>query len=256
MPYEGGDPKPVMLSLRRACAVLPRLRFWWIVILSALAGFAVVVPFIYLISRDQVGAPGVLLDSFWHLFIPSLFLLVFLAELSEVRQTQRGQRLSASLKKLPGALFFLLIAALLLHGFVNNVRFHLQLKGLNAVSNVQVGCREIDTPKDVDRIAAAVRNARWFSPVGHGWSHDIPFTLKLKSGQELHYFLSHYLTKESAIIVSPAANPDRAASAELATILTQTGAWHATPKWSDYTHSYYNEMTVSSEGTCQLTQRR
>lgn len=250
------DLTPVVRSLRQAYEVIPHVRFWSIAVLSVLAGVAIGLPFVYLFSRDQSGVAGFLLDSFWLLFMPSLLVLAAVSELSDARRNPCGERLRASFKKHPGALFLLLIATLFLYGYVHDVSFHLQLRRLNAVSSVQVGCREIFDPNDVERIAAAVRDARWFSPMSHGWSHDIPFTVKLESGHELHYFLSRYLSKDSAIIVSPAANPDRASSAELAAILTQTGSWQATPRWSDYSHSYHNEMTATSEGTCQPAQHR
>lgn len=214
-----------------------------------------IVPLLYLITHDQIGVWGFLSDRIHQLFASAVCLAVFLSVLDDARKDRSFCSLRRRIGQLLGAALIFLMAVLLFFLFVRNVGFHVRLHRLAGVESVQVGCREITDPKDVERITEAVRNARWFWPTGHGWRKDIPFTLKLRSGQELRYFLNRSLWKQSAVIVSPAANPNRAASAELATILTQTGAWHATPKWSDNTHSYRNEMTVSSEGACQPAQR-
>lgn len=231
--------------LREVRTRLPRLRFWWIVVLALLTGGVVVAPTLYLISHDQTGTAGFLSDCLRQLFASALALTVSLSVLHDARKDRPFYGLGRRIKQLLGALLFLLLALFGFFIFVDNVKFHFQTRHLAAAQSVRVGCKEISEPKDVERVAAAVRSARWFAPASHGWSHDIPFTFKLRSGRELHYFLSRSLSKQSAVVVSPAQNPGRAVSAELAAILTELGAWQATPKWSDYRHSYYSEMAAT-----------
>jgi hypothetical protein len=254
MPVVGGDPKPVIGFLREAHAILPRKRFWWSVVQGSLIGIAVVVPFVYLITRDQTGVGGFLLDSFFELLLPSLLLMPFLFAVSGVFKAPRDQVVRVLRKEFVGVLLLAAMAALFLRGYVNDVRFHLQLYRLAAVDRVQVGCKEISDPLEVDRIAAAIRGARWFSPISHGWSGGIPFTIKLKTGEQLHYFLSRSLSEQAAVILSPAQNPDRATSSDLTTILTQTGIWRTQAPWSDYTHRYYD--SVVPESVCPPAENR
>ena len=225
---------------------VPARRFWAIVIIGCSIGLVIALPFIYLLSRNQTGIHGFVLDSFWGLFMPALLMLAFVSVVFQIAKEDRGTRLRAFTKNLP-VFVFPLISFFVLRVYSSNVRFHLALRHIDALTSFRVGCRELNQPEILTRVSAAVRDAQWFSPMSHGWSHDIPFTLKLQSGAELHYFLSRYESNDSAVIVASDANPGRAASRELASILTETGSWSATPRWSDYTHSYHNEMTVSTE---------
>lgn len=225
---------------------VPARRFWAIVIIGCSIGLAVALPFVFLLSRNQTGIAGFILDSFWGLLMPVILILAFVSVIFRIAKEDPGTRLRAFTKNLP-VFVFPLISFFVLRVYSSNVRFHLALRHIDALTDLRIGCREINEPETLGRVSTAIRNAQWFSPMSHGWSHDIPFTLKLRSGGELRYFLSRYESNESAVIVSPDANPGRAASRELATILTETGSWNATPRWSDYTHSYHNEMTVATE---------
>lgn len=221
-------------------------RFWTIVIIGCSIGLVIALPFVFLLSRDQIGIAGFMLDCFWGFVMPALLFVAFASVIFRIVKEDPETRVRAFTKNLP-VFVFPLISFFVLRVYSSNVRFHLALHRVDVVTSVRIGCKEINQREILSRVSAAIRAAQWFSPMSHGWSHDIPFTLKLQSGRELHYFLSRYESNEAAVIVSPDANPGRAASRELASILTEAGAWHAIPRWSDYTHSYQNEMIAETE---------
>jgi hypothetical protein len=64
------------VHFRTARAHMPHWRFWVLVVASVLLGFALVAPFLFLISRDQIGLRGFLLSCLWELILPLVMFLV------------------------------------------------------------------------------------------------------------------------------------------------------------------------------------
>ncbi len=124
------------------------------------------------------------------------------------------------------ALWFVLIS---MH-YVNGVRFHYQLRQLQAsgIYSVQIGRHDFRERAAIEEIVGALRQSRWFEVNHGGWGDSIPLTVRRNSGLDLVIDVAKYFMKPGAIIGprSPQGlghSPTQAFAPELPRVLDKYG---------------------------------
>jgi hypothetical protein len=240
--------------LRTAYTQTPKWCFWVLAVASGLLGVAVAAPFGFLISRDQVGVAALLLTYVWELFFPLMTVLVAYVVARETSRAIRrggkwGARVAVLAKGTLGCLLSLSLGLVVLSIFWANVRYHIDLRRLPAVREIRVGCNTIAGAADLAQLAAALRQARWFAPISHGWTKDIPLVIELESGGERRWYVHRILYQRQAVILSSDANPGMVISRDFAGLLERRGLWHVQARTSEYGSQPYYE--ISGDGECK-----
>jgi hypothetical protein len=240
--------------LRTAYTQTPKWRFWVLAVAFVLLGVTLAAPLVVLISRDQVGFRGFLLTCVWELVFPLMTMLVaYVVARDTSRAIRRGGawrvRVAPLAKGTLGCLLSLSLGLVVLSIFWANVRYHVDLRRLPDVREIRIGCKTVTRVEDLAQLAAALRQARWFAPVSHGWTKDIPLVIDLESGGERRWYVHRVLYQRQAVILSSDANPGMAVSAEFASLLERRGLWRIQARASEHGSRPYYE--ISGDGECK-----
>jgi len=250
---QGKDLREVVSLLRTAYAqTATKWLFWVLLVASVLLGAALAAPFAWLISRDQVGVGALLLTCVWELFFPLFALLVtYVVARKTIDAIRRAgawrARVAILTKGAVGCLLSVSLGLAVLSIFLTNVRFHVDLRRLPEAKAIRVGCKTISNAGDVELLVAALRQARWFAPISHGWTKDIPFVIELESGSERRWYIHKILYQQQAVILSSDANPGMVVSADFARVMERRGLWQVRKRSADTTSRQYYEVSTERE---------